>query len=201
MFAYRPALAVLAGVGVQAVLGGITVRTGLNPATVAAHFLVSMLLVAAASAAYLEARMPGGPRQPSVPPLVRQLGWATCAVAALVLTLGTIVTGSGPHSGDADQPAQLNERLGQFIGMIENERMLDTDARIARGLAALFNPVLYPGTLRLLQISQEELGYLAGVSRQRANQALKVLEDAGLVRSEYGGINILDLDGLRRFGD
>lgn len=97
--------------------------------------------------------------------------------------------------------AQLNERLGQFIGMIENERMLDTDARIARGLAALFNPVLYPGTNRLLQISQEELGYLAGVSRQRANQALKVLEDAGLVRSEYGGINILDLDGLRTFGD
>ena len=37
--------------------------------------------------------------------------------------------------------------------------MLDTDARIARGLAALFNPVLYPGTNRLLQISQEELGY------------------------------------------
>ena len=96
---------------------------------------------------------------------------------------------------------QLNERLGQFIGMMENERMLETDARIARGLAALFNPVLYPGTNRLLQISQEELGYLAGVSRQRANQALKVLEDAGLVRSEYGGIHIIDLDGLRRFGD
>ena len=96
---------------------------------------------------------------------------------------------------------QLNERLGQFIGMMENERLLDTDARIARGLAALFNPVLYPGTRRLLQISQEELGYLAGVSRQRANQAIKVLEDAGLVRSEYGGINVLDLEGLRRFGD
>ncbi|HQU79268.1 MAG TPA: Crp/Fnr family transcriptional regulator [Azonexus sp.] len=96
---------------------------------------------------------------------------------------------------------QLNERLGQFIGMMENERMLDTDARIARCLAGLFNPVLYPGTNRLLQISQEELGYLAGVSRQRANQALKTLEDAGLVRSEYGGINILELDGLRRFGD
>ena len=97
--------------------------------------------------------------------------------------------------------AQLNERLGQFIGMMENERMLDTDARIARGLAALFNPVLYPGTNRLLQISQEELGYLAGVSRQRANQALKILEDNKLVRSEYGGINILDLEGLRCFGE
>ena len=96
---------------------------------------------------------------------------------------------------------QINERLGQFIGMIENERMLDTDARIARGLAALFNPVLYPDTNRLLQISQEELGYLAGVSRQRANQAMRVLEEAGLVRSEYGGINVLDLEGLRRFGD
>ena len=97
--------------------------------------------------------------------------------------------------------AQLNERLGQFIGMMENERMLDIDTRIARVLAALFNPVLYPGTNRLLQISQEELGYLAGVSRQRANQGLKVLEEAGLVRSEYGGINVIDLDGLRGFGD
>ena len=96
---------------------------------------------------------------------------------------------------------QINERLGQFIGMMENERLLDPDARIARCLAALFNPVLYPGTNRLLQISQEELGYLAGVSRQRANQALKVLEDQGLLRSEYGGINIVNIDGLRRFGD
>ena len=70
---------------------------------------------------------------------------------------------------------QLNERLGQFIGMMENERLLDPDARIARCLAGLFNPVIYPGTNRLLQISQEELGYLAGVSRQRANQGLKAL--------------------------
>ncbi|MDD2664900.1 MAG: Crp/Fnr family transcriptional regulator [Dechloromonas sp.] len=97
--------------------------------------------------------------------------------------------------------AQLNERLGQFIGMMENERLLDIDTRIARVLAALFNPVLYPGTQRFLHISQEELGYLAGVSRQRANQGLKVLEDAGLVKSEYGGIHVLDLDGLRGFGD
>lgn len=96
---------------------------------------------------------------------------------------------------------QINERLGLFIGMMENERLLDPDARIARCLASLFNPVLYPGTNRLLQISQEELGYLAGVSRQRANQALKVLEDKGLLRSEYGGINVLDIEGLQRFGD
>ncbi len=95
---------------------------------------------------------------------------------------------------------QLNERLGQFIGMMENERLCDPDARVARCLASLFNPVLYPGTNRLLQISQEELGYLAGVSRQRANQALKVLEEQQLLRSEYAGINILDVDALRHYG-
>lgn len=95
----------------------------------------------------------------------------------------------------------LNERLGQFIGMVEHERLLDTNARIARCLAGLFNPVLYPGTDRQLQISQEELGYLAGVSRQRANQALKALEEAGLLRIEYGGITVLEVDGLRSFGD
>ncbi len=96
---------------------------------------------------------------------------------------------------------QLNERLGQFIALVEHERLLDTDSRIARCLAGLFNPVLYPGTHHQLEISQEELGYLTGVSRQRANQALKALEDKGLVSIEYGGITVLNLDGLRTFGD
>ncbi|QGZ40493.1 CRP-like cAMP-binding protein [Pseudoduganella flava] len=94
---------------------------------------------------------------------------------------------------------QLNERLGQFIGMIEHERLLDPDTRVARCLAALFNSHLYPGIERLVQISQEEIGLLSGASRQRANQALQVLEREGLLRVDYGGIRILDLDGLRRF--
>lgn len=94
---------------------------------------------------------------------------------------------------------QLNERLGQFIAMVEYERLLEPDARVARSLAALFNPVLYPEQLTDVQLSQEELGYLTGVSRQRANQALQVLEKAGLVKVEYGRIRILDLDGLRTF--
>jgi len=94
---------------------------------------------------------------------------------------------------------QLNERLGQFIGMVEFDRLLDVDTRVARCLAALFNTHLYPGTDTLLQISQEEIGYLSGASRQRANQALQVLEKEGLLKVDYGGIQILDLDGLRRF--
>jgi CRP-like cAMP-binding protein len=95
---------------------------------------------------------------------------------------------------------QINERLGQFVGMVENDRLLDPEGRVARCLAGLFNPVLYPGIGAQIQISQEEIGYLAGVSRQRVNQALKVLEQNGLLKVEYGGLTVLDLEGLRSFG-
>jgi CRP-like cAMP-binding protein len=95
---------------------------------------------------------------------------------------------------------QLNERLSQFIGMVEYERLLDPDARMARCIADLFNPTLYPGIGPELAISQSELALLVGVSRQRANQSLQALERAGLVAVGYGGIRVLDLPGLRRHG-
>ncbi len=95
---------------------------------------------------------------------------------------------------------QLNERLGQFIGMVEHDRLLEPDARVARALAALFNPHLYPGSDPHIQISQEELGYLAGASRQRVNRALQVLGNAGLVKVDYGLVTVLDLDGLSHYG-
>jgi CRP/FNR family cyclic AMP-dependent transcriptional regulator len=94
---------------------------------------------------------------------------------------------------------QLNERLGQFIGQVETDRMLDVDTRVARCLAAMFNAHLYPGVEALVGLSQEEIGYLSGASRQRVNAALQLLEKAGLVRLDYGGIRVLDLDGLREF--
>lgn len=92
---------------------------------------------------------------------------------------------------------QLNERLGMFISLVEYDRMLDTDARVARCLSALFNPYLNPGASRQLQISQEEIGYLCSTSRQRTNQALQVLERQGLLKVDYGSITILDLERLR----
>ena len=95
---------------------------------------------------------------------------------------------------------QLNERLGQFIGMVEHDRLLDPDARVARALAALFNPHLYPHSDPQVQISQEELGYLAGASRQRVNRSLQVLSKASLIKIDYGLVTVLDLEGLRRFG-
>lgn len=101
------ALGLVVGVAAQAVVGGITVRTTLNPATVAFHFLLSMVLVSLATMLLrgAEDEAPGA-RTLLVPPLVARLGWVTAAVAAVVLVLGTVVTGSGPHSGDAEQPAR-----------------------------------------------------------------------------------------------
>jgi len=95
---------------------------------------------------------------------------------------------------------QFNERLGHFMSMVEHDRMLDPDARVARSLAAMFNPQLYPGTERQIEMSQEELGHVVGASRQRISQALQALEKAGLIKVDYRMITVLDIEGLRRFG-
>jgi len=94
---------------------------------------------------------------------------------------------------------QLNERLGQFIAAREIDRMSDPDMRVARSLASLFHPVLYPGVGELLRITQQELGYLVGLSRQRVNLALQALQEARVIRVEYGGVRVIDLDALRRY--
>ena len=92
---------------------------------------------------------------------------------------------------------QLNERLGQFIAAREIDRMNNPDIRVARSLAALFNPVLYPGVGQVLRITQQEMAYLVGLSRQRVNEALSALQDQGFIRIEYGGLRVLDLEALR----
>ena len=92
---------------------------------------------------------------------------------------------------------QLNERLAQFIAAREIDRLTNPELRVARNLAALFHPVLYPGVGQVLRITQQELAYLVGLSRQRVNEALAALQERGLIRIEYGGLRVLDLAGLR----
>jgi CRP-like cAMP-binding protein len=92
---------------------------------------------------------------------------------------------------------QLNERLGQFIAAREIDRLNNPDIRVARSLASLFNPALYPGVGAVLRITQQELAYLVGLSRQRVNEALTALAEQGSIRVEYGGLRILDLQALR----
>jgi CRP-like cAMP-binding protein len=92
---------------------------------------------------------------------------------------------------------QLNERLGQFIAAREIDRMTNPNIRVARSLAALFNPVLYPGLGAVLRITQQELAYLVGLSRQRVNEALTTLTRAGAIDVEYGGLRVNNLQALR----
>ena len=92
---------------------------------------------------------------------------------------------------------QLNERLAQFIEAREIDRSTNPDVRVARNLAALFNPTLFPGVGEMLRITQQELAYLVGLSRQRVNVALNTLQDQGAIRIEYGGMRVLNLQALR----
>jgi hypothetical protein len=92
---------------------------------------------------------------------------------------------------------QLNERLGQFIAAREIDRLNSPDVRVARSLAALFNPVLFPGVGEVLQITQQELAYLVGLSRQRVNMALQRLVAEGWISVAYGGVRVLNLQALR----
>jgi heme a synthase len=96
-------LTVVIGLGIplQAVIGGITVLTDLNPWIVAGHFLLSMAIIMVCVALLDELRSPERGTAPRVP---RLLAWATLASGWVVLYLGTVVTGAGPHAGDTDSP-------------------------------------------------------------------------------------------------
>lgn len=95
---------------------------------------------------------------------------------------------------------QLNERMGQFIATIEYDRILDATPRVARHIAWLLNPVLYPHTGSRIEISQEELALLAGVSRQQVSRALQALESAALIEVSRGGLLVRDVGRLASFG-
>ena len=101
----RPGLRRLAVLGVlgipaQALLGGITVLTRLNPWTVMGHLLVSMVLIAIAVVLHSRVASIGAPPRPGVPRPLRQLGTGLLVLVGATLAVGAVVTGSGPHSGD-----------------------------------------------------------------------------------------------------
>lgn len=98
------AFGVVALTASQAVIGGISVWTGLNSWIVGLHFAVSMVILVFALALYLRSGEPDGPARPLVPRAAVLLGRAVVAAAAVVILIGVVVTGSGPHAGDADTP-------------------------------------------------------------------------------------------------
>jgi CRP/FNR family cyclic AMP-dependent transcriptional regulator len=93
--------------------------------------------------------------------------------------------------------SQLNERLSQFISMVEVSRYKDPVTRVAKSLAILFNPVLYPQMPTSVPLSQQELGDLVGLSRQCISAAVKALHAENLILIEYGIVIVKDVVALR----
>ncbi|WP_328441247.1 COX15/CtaA family protein [Streptomyces sp. NBC_00444] len=92
----------------NAVLGGIVVLVGLNPYTVAAHFLLTSALIAVATVMWQRTREGDGVPRPLVGKVVRQLVWVLVGVTVLLIAVGTVVTGTGPHAGDSSDVPRMD---------------------------------------------------------------------------------------------
>jgi heme a synthase len=108
----------LAGTVAQALLGGVTVLTGLNPYVVSAHFLLSMAVIGGCVILVDRAQDPGD--RPVTPTVRREISWlgdALVVVGLLVVLLGTVVSGSGPNSGDADVAHRfgVDQRMAAWV--------------------------------------------------------------------------------------
>jgi heme a synthase len=159
-------LAVLSFLGIpaQALLGGVTVLTGLNPWTVAAHFLVSSALVALATVLWLRSREPGVGQLVVRRPFA-QLAAGIAVTVAAVLVVGTVVTGSGPHSGDPEAGrtgfdpqlvSQLHADLvfllvGLTVALLVALAATDSPGRVRRAVRDLLIVELLQGVIGYVQ--------------------------------------------------
>jgi heme a synthase len=161
----RLALVLAVGVPAQAVLGGITVLTGLNPWIVAFHLLVSMAMIGVAVVLLRRIREGDGPAVPTVPSSVVWLVRTTFVAGWVVLYLGTVVTGSGPHAGDIDAPrngldpaawSQLHTDavfllVGLTIGSLFALRAVGAPSRAVRAAGVLLGVELAQGVVGFVQ--------------------------------------------------
>ncbi|MGI5244309.1 COX15/CtaA family protein [Dactylosporangium sp. CA-139066] len=160
---FRGALWVLGGIAAQGVLGGITVRMALNPWTVAAHFLLSIALIAVAFLFWYRSK--DEPPRWTAPRAMRTAGIVITAVSAAVLVLGTVVTGSGPHSGDTrasrtgfdpEAMSQLHADavfvlVGLSVAIWFGLRALGAPLRVTRAAAVLVAVELSQGVVGFVQ--------------------------------------------------
>jgi heme a synthase len=150
----------LVGTILQAVLGGVTVLTGLSPYAVGAHFLVSMLIIAGCVVLVVRSHelVPGGHYRPTLamPAAVRWLCAALVASSAVVVVLGVIVTGSGPHSGDSgvDSRFPIDPRMISW---------LHADS-VWLFLGLLIGMIVAVGLVRAPRVLQRRVWILTGVS-------------------------------------
>ncbi|MCX4453319.1 COX15/CtaA family protein [Streptomyces sp. NBC_01340] len=91
----------------NAILGGIVVLVGLNPYTVAAHFLLSTALITVATVMWQRTREGSAEPRPLVGKAVQQLVWCLVAASVVLIAVGTVVTGAGPHAGDSSEVERM----------------------------------------------------------------------------------------------
>ncbi len=114
-------LALLAGLGIpaQAVIGGLSVLSDLNPYVVGLHFVVSIVLVCLCTAFVLRIHTVPGPRVRAVPGWFAGAAHLTSLFVAVTIIVGILTTGSGPHAGDANAPRNnLNPEILEHVHAI-----------------------------------------------------------------------------------
>lgn len=174
----RSAAVLVVGILAQAGLGAVTVKTGLNPVTVMAHFLLSMILIAVAVRAY-EIASAAPDREVHVVRRELRLGaGALLGVVALTLFAGTVVTGTGPHSGDKDATdrlpfdlamvTQLHADLvflllGLSVGLFVAIAATGGERFLVRRAVVLLGVVLAQGTIGYVQYATDLPVVLVGL--------------------------------------
>jgi cytochrome c oxidase assembly protein subunit 15 len=155
------ALAVFLGIPAQALLGGVTVLTGLNPWTVMAHFLLSMVLIALAVVLHQRAREGDLAPRPLVAAPLRHLSTGLLVLVAATLALGTVVTGSGPHSGDPEagrtglDPAAMSQLHADLVFLL-----VGVTVAFWLALRATGGPSRPMGVLLLVELAQGVIGFV-----------------------------------------
>ena len=166
---WRLALVLGLGIPAQALIGGLTVLTDLNPWIVAGHLLVSMGLISLSVLLVRRVGEPDGPARPTVSPAATALVLATYAATWVVVYLGTVVTGSGPHAGDEDAPrngldpesmSQLHTDavfllVGLTIGCVLAMRALDAPRDLQRAVRWLLAIELAQGVVGVVQYATD----------------------------------------------
>jgi heme a synthase len=166
---WRLALVLGLGIPAQALIGGLTVLTDLNPWIVAGHLLVSMGLISLSVLLLRRVGEPDGPARPTVSPAAVALVLATYAATWVVVYLGTVVTGSGPHAGDEDAPrngldpesmSQLHTDavcllVGLTIGCVLAMRALDAPRDLQRAVRWLLAIELAQGVVGVVQYATD----------------------------------------------
>jgi heme a synthase len=159
-----PSLLIGLGIPAQAVIGGISVLTGLNPYVVGLHFVVSIGLVAIATVIVWRVYHPVADRADAVPALTRAVGWGVAALTLITIAVGIVTTGSGPHAGDSGAA-----RNGLDSELLQHVHSWPAYALFALSLAMLVLTRSAPRVRRyvVLLLAAEVLQIAVGITQAR----------------------------------